>query len=99
MTDVGDISHLSAADEFDALEQNLKQIKAGEIFHVPGEHDVISDNGRSVSRTVQQESARLRVVQFRPEGRALRRMVNVVNIREASFLPSVRFCQLTKNQT
>src|SRR5262249_24583424 len=41
----GDLSHLSEAEEFDALEQNLKSLKTGEIFYVPGEHDVISDNG------------------------------------------------------
>src|SRR4029077_75098 len=41
----GDLSHLSEAEEFDALEQNLKSIKTGEIFYVPGEHDVLSDNG------------------------------------------------------
>src|SRR5882762_5840574 len=41
----GDLSHLSEAEEFDGLEQNLKSLKAGEIFYVPGEHDVISDNG------------------------------------------------------
>src|SRR5437588_10610843 len=41
----GDLSHLSEAEEFDALEQNLKSIKTSEIFYVPGEHDVISDNG------------------------------------------------------
>src|SRR5437763_16558346 len=41
----GDLSHLSEAEEFDALEQNLKAIKTGRIFYVPGEHDVLSDNG------------------------------------------------------
>lgn len=41
----GDLTHLSEAEEFDALEQNLKMIRTGEIFYVPGEHDVLSDNG------------------------------------------------------
>src|SRR6478672_9396395 len=41
----GDLTHLSEAEEFDALDQNLKSIKTGQIFYVPGEHDVISDNG------------------------------------------------------
>src|SRR3984893_15733204 len=30
----GDLSHLSEAEEFDALEQNLKTLKTGEIFYV-----------------------------------------------------------------
>src|SRR4029434_8160631 len=40
----GDLSHLSEAEEFDALEQNLKQIKTGHIFYVPGEHDVLGSH-------------------------------------------------------
>lgn len=42
----GDLSHLSAPDEFDTLEQLLKGAKAGNIFYVPGEHDVLNDNGK-----------------------------------------------------
>src|SRR5436309_3158947 len=37
----GDLSHLSEAGEFDALDQNLKSLKTVNIFYVPGEHDVI----------------------------------------------------------
>src|SRR5271154_5061218 len=42
----GDLSHLSEPEEFDTLDQLLKSAKAGKIFYVPGEHDVISDNGK-----------------------------------------------------
>lgn len=42
----GDLTHLSEPAEFDALDQLLKTAKAGKIFYVPGEHDVISDNGK-----------------------------------------------------
>lgn len=41
----GDLTHLSKAEEFDALEQNLKGLKTGQIHYVPGEHDVLNDNG------------------------------------------------------
>jgi 3',5'-cyclic AMP phosphodiesterase CpdA len=41
----GDLSHLAQADEFDTLEQALKQVKTDQIFYVPGEHDV-TDNGK-----------------------------------------------------
>jgi len=41
----GDLTHLAQADEFDALEQNLKTAKAEKIFYVPGEHD-LTDNGK-----------------------------------------------------
>ncbi|MDQ2899298.1 MAG: metallophosphoesterase, partial [Acidobacteriota bacterium] len=42
----GDISHLSKPEEFDTVDQILKSAKVGEIFRVPGEHDVLADNGR-----------------------------------------------------
>jgi 3',5'-cyclic AMP phosphodiesterase CpdA len=42
----GDLSHLSKPEEFDALEQNLKSLKTGRVFYVPGEHDVLNDNGK-----------------------------------------------------
>ena len=41
----GDLTHLSQADEFDTVEQVLKGSKASTVFYVPGEHDVMSDNG------------------------------------------------------
>jgi len=42
----GDLSHLAQADEFDTLDQALKSAKTGKIFYVPGEHDVLNDNGK-----------------------------------------------------
>ena len=42
----GDLTHLSEPAEFDALDQLLKTAKTGKVFYVPGEHDVISDNGK-----------------------------------------------------
>src|SRR5215831_14650611 len=42
----GDLTQLSLADEFDTLEQSLKTVETGGIFYVPGEHDVLNDNGK-----------------------------------------------------
>jgi Icc protein len=42
----GDISHLSKPEEFDTVDQVLHSARAGKIFYVPGEHDVLGDNGR-----------------------------------------------------
>jgi 3',5'-cyclic-AMP phosphodiesterase len=42
----GDLTHLAAADEFDTLDQLLKNVKTQQIFYVPGEHDVTGDNGK-----------------------------------------------------
>ena len=43
----GDISQLSKPQEFDTAQQLLKECKTGEIFYVPGEHDVVAENGKS----------------------------------------------------
>ena len=42
----GDISHLSKPSEFDTVDQMLKQVRTGRIHYVPGEHDVLGDDGR-----------------------------------------------------
>jgi Icc protein len=46
MLHTGDLSHLSQAAEFDTLDQVLKTAKTEKIFFVPGEHDVLTDNGK-----------------------------------------------------
>ena len=42
----GDISHLSKPSEFDTVEQVLKSAKVSQVFYVPGEHDVLGDDGK-----------------------------------------------------
>jgi hypothetical protein len=41
----GDLSQLSKPREFDTLDQVLKGASAKQIYFVPGEHDMLSDNG------------------------------------------------------
>jgi len=41
----GDLTHLAEAEEFDALQQMMKDCKTKQAFFVPGEHDILSDNG------------------------------------------------------
>jgi len=41
----GDLTHLAEAAEFDSLEQMLKGCRTKQVFYVPGEHDILSDNG------------------------------------------------------
>src|ERR1700743_2831388 len=43
----GDLSHLAQKEEFDSLDQSLKSVKTDRIFYVPGEHDMLNDNGKS----------------------------------------------------
>ncbi|HYL38328.1 MAG TPA: metallophosphoesterase [Bryobacteraceae bacterium] len=42
----GDITHLSKPEEFDTIAQVLKSAKPQQVFYVPGEHDVLGDNGK-----------------------------------------------------
>src|SRR5580698_3427325 len=41
----GDLTQLSKPEEFDTLAESLKSLKTERIFYVPGEHDVLNDNG------------------------------------------------------
>lgn len=42
----GDITQLSKPDEFDTFDELLKSCRTKDVFYVPGEHDVLSDNGK-----------------------------------------------------
>jgi Icc protein len=41
----GDLTQLSKPEEFDTLAESLTSLKTERIFYVPGEHDVLNDNG------------------------------------------------------
>lgn len=41
----GDLTHAQKAGAFDLVAETLKSIRTGEIFYVPGEHDVFVDGG------------------------------------------------------
>jgi Icc protein len=81
----GDLSHLSEAEEFDALEQNLKQIKTGHIFYVPGEHDVLSDNGVQYRERFGKNTLGAGWFSFDKNGVHFVGLVNVVNTREGGL--------------
>ena len=42
----GDLSQLSKPGEFDTVEQVLKNARTTQAFYVPGEHDVLGDDGK-----------------------------------------------------
>lgn len=81
----GDLSHLSEAGEFDALEQNLKSIKTEEFFYVPGEHDVISDNGARYRERFGKKTLGGGWYSFDKKGVHFIGLVNVLNIREGGL--------------
>lgn len=45
MLHTGDLTHLAEAEEFDALDQMLKDCRTKQVFYVPGEHDILNDDG------------------------------------------------------
>ena len=46
MLHTGDLTHLSKPSEFDTLQQVMSELSLP-VFYVPGEHDVLEDDGKS----------------------------------------------------
>jgi 3',5'-cyclic-AMP phosphodiesterase len=46
MLHTGDISHLSKPEEFDTVDEILKSASTKKVFFVPGEHDLLNDDGK-----------------------------------------------------
>jgi 3',5'-cyclic-AMP phosphodiesterase len=76
----GDLTHLSKTEEFDALEQNLKSLKTGRVFYVPGEHDVLNDNGKQYLERFGKDTLGEGWYSFDQKGVHFIGLVNVVNL-------------------
>src|SRR5882757_537920 len=81
----GDLSHLSEPQEFDTLDQLLKTAKAGRVFYVPGEHDVISDNGKEFRARYGKGTKGNGWFSFDQRGVHFIGLVNVMNIAEGGL--------------
>ena len=77
----GDLSHLSKPEEFDALEQNLKSLKTSRVFYVPGEHDVLNDNGKQYLERFGKGSLGDGWYSFDQKGVHFIGLVNVLNLK------------------
>src|SRR5215813_9387998 len=42
----GDITHLAKPAEFDTTGEILRELRQKQVFYVPGEHDLVGDEGR-----------------------------------------------------
>jgi 3',5'-cyclic AMP phosphodiesterase CpdA len=42
----GDITHLAKPAEFDTTDQILRELRQKQVFYVPGEHDLVGDDGK-----------------------------------------------------
>jgi len=77
----GDISHLSKPEEFDTVEQLLKSCVAKDVFYVPGEHDVINDEGAQYVERFGKGSTGAGWRSFDKKGVRFIGLVNVMNLK------------------
>jgi Icc protein len=76
----GDLTHLSKPEEFDVLQQELTGIGAP-VFYVPGEHDVLNDNGRSYLERFGKNTQGAGWYSFDQAGVHVIGLVNVVDLK------------------
>jgi 3',5'-cyclic AMP phosphodiesterase CpdA len=81
----GDLSHLAQADEFDTLDQVLKGAKTDKVFYVPGEHDVLNDNGKQYLDRYGKGTKGTGWYSFDMQGVHFIGLVNVVNMAEGGL--------------
>jgi Icc protein len=76
----GDISHLSKPEEFDAVDQMLKST-GKETFFVPGEHDMLNDDGKQFMERYGKGSKGSGWYSFDKKGVHFVGLVNVMNLK------------------
>jgi 3',5'-cyclic-AMP phosphodiesterase len=77
----GDISHLSKPEEFDTVDQILKGASAKDVFFVPGEHDVLNDDGKQFLERYAKSSPGQGWYSFNKKGVHFVGLVNVLNLK------------------
>jgi 3',5'-cyclic-AMP phosphodiesterase len=77
----GDITHLSKPEEFDAVDQLLKGASAKDVFYVPGEHDVVGDDGKQYLERYGKNTKGAGWYSFEQKGVHFIGLVNVMNLK------------------
>ena len=77
----GDISHLSKPEEFDTVDQMLKGVPGKDVFFVPGEHDVLDDEGKQYLERYGKSAKGAGWYSFDKKGVHLIGLVNVLNLK------------------
>jgi Icc protein len=77
----GDISQLSKATEFDTADQVLKGLRTDRVWFVPGEHDVLEDNGKQYLERYGRKTQGDGWYSFDHSGVHFVALVNVLNLR------------------
>ena len=81
MLHTGDISHLSKPEEFDTVDQILKSASPKDIFFVPGEHDVLNDDGQQYLERYGRGTNGAGWYSFDKKGVHFIGLVNVLNLK------------------
>ncbi|MGE5243035.1 MAG: metallophosphoesterase [Betaproteobacteria bacterium] len=76
----GDLTHLSKPAEFDTLQQVLSELSVP-VFYVPGEHDVLEDDGMSFLQRFGKGTQGAGWHSFDQDGVHFIGLVNVVNLK------------------
>ena len=76
----GDLTHLSKPAEFDTLQQVLSEVSLP-VFYVPGEHDVLEDEGKSYLQRFGKGTHGAGWQSFDKNGVHFIGLVNVVNLK------------------
>ena len=76
----GDVSHLSKPEEFDTVQQMLKSLNR-EVFFVPGEHDVLNDEGAGFRERFGRNPQGQIWYSFDQKGIHFSGLVNVMNLK------------------
>lgn len=90
----GDLTHLSKPEEFDTVAELMRGVRSGRIFYVPGEHDVIGDNGAEYFRRFGEKANQGGWYSFDHRGVHFVALINVLNLK-AGGLGSLGVDQLT----
>jgi len=81
----GDLSQLSKPSEFDTLDQVLKGAAPKQIYFVPGEHDMLTDNGEQYLQRYGRGTKGAGWYSFDHKGVHFVGLVNVVNLKAGSL--------------
>lgn len=81
----GDLTHLSEASEFDGLEQMLKDCRTKQVFYVPGEHDILNDDGEQYRQRFGKGTRGAGWFSFDTKGVHFVGLVNVAGISEGGL--------------
>ena len=77
----GDLSQLSKPSEFDTLDQLLKSASTKQIYFVPGEHDMLTDNGEQYLQRYGKNTKGSGWYSFDHNGVHFIGLVNVLNLK------------------